>query len=156
MEAPTLTTPDVPPFATAVSQLQEFLGNPETLSPPVWVFREDVASVKWRIWVRTPLPERNPSRAEVAYEAARSRGLGVALQVLCLLDFEPCCYVCWPRDEMESQYMMLTGQLRLSIPWPLLAGNSVENSISWWYRKWQERRCKFPSYVDRIPKRDDK
>jgi len=48
MEAPTLTTPDVPPFATAVAQLQKFIGNEGVLRAPVWVFREDVVSVNWR------------------------------------------------------------------------------------------------------------
>jgi hypothetical protein len=152
MEAPTSTTPDIPPFATAVSQLQEFIGNQGVLRPPLWVFREDVASVKWRIWVRTPLPEQNPSRAKIVYEAARSRGLGVALEVLCLLDFEPCCFVWWPQNEVEASYAMISG-LKLSIPHPLLAANSVGNTIVWWYRRLQEKRCSFPSYVARVPKR---
>ena len=153
MEAPTSTTPYVPPFATAVSQLQNFFGNQGVLRPPVWVFREDVASVKWRIWVRTPLPEQNPSRAEIDYEAARSRGLGVALQVLCLSDLEPCCFVWWPQDEVDASYAMISG-LKLSIPHPLLAANSVGNSIMWRFCRWQEQRCNFPSYVARVPKRD--
>ncbi len=153
MEAPTSIKPDVSPFATAVVQLREFIGNEGILNPPVWVFREDVVSVKWRIWVRTPLPEQNQSRAEVLYETARARGLGVALQVLCLLDFEPCCYVWCPRDEMDAEYAMLSG-LKLSIPHPLLAADSVDNLPMWWYRGWQERRCSFPSYVNRVPKRE--
>jgi hypothetical protein len=109
--------------------------------------------VNWRIWVRTPSPEQNPYRAEIVYEAARSRGLGVALEVLCMLDFVPCCFVRWPQDEVDASYAMISG-LKLSIPHPLLAANSVGNSVVWWYRRWQEQRCSFPSYVARVPKRD--
>src|SRR4051812_23758494 len=104
MEAPTSSVPDVPPFARAAEQMREFIGNQWVLRQPVWVFREDVASVKWRIWVRTPLPVQNAARAEELYERARARGLGVVLEVLCLLDFEPCCYVWWPRDAEEASY----------------------------------------------------
>jgi hypothetical protein len=152
MEAPTSTLPDVPPFARAVEQLQEFLGNQGVLRPPVWVFREDVVSVKWRIWVRTPLPSQNTARAEALYEQARTRGLGVVLEVLCLLDLEPYCFVWWPRDAEEASYRMVAG-LKLKIPIPLLAAESVSNAFEWWYRKWRESRCCFPSYVESVTTR---
>ncbi len=153
MEAPTSSVPDVPPFATAVDQLQKFIGNHGVLHRPVWVFREDVASVKWRIWVRSPLPLQNSARSEALYEVARTRGLGVALEVLCLLEFEPCCFVWWPRDAEEASYAMLSG-LKLSIPHPLLAADPVGNAVVWWYRRWREGRCSFPSYVARVPNRE--
>lgn len=153
MQSPTSSLPDVPPFARAAEQLQEFMGNQGVLHRPIWVFREDVASVKWRLWVRTPLPMQNTSRAEALYEQARTRGLGVVLEVLCLLEFEPCCYVWGPSDAEEASYAMLSG-LKLKIPHPLLAADPVSNSAVWWYRKWRESRCSFPSYVARVPSRN--
>jgi hypothetical protein len=152
MKAPTSSLPDVPEFPRAVAQLQEFLGNEGSLHAPLWVFREDVASVRWRIWVRTPLPPANVDRAREFYEQARARGLGVVLGVLCLLQLEPCCYVCWPQDAQEAEYAMLSG-LKLTIPHPLLAADAVGNGLSWWFRKWRESRCTFPSYVGRVPRR---
>lgn len=152
IEAPTSCVPEVPPFARAAEMLQEFIGNQGIVRQPVWVFREDVASVKWRIWVRTPLPDQNTTRAEEFYEQARTRGLGVVLEVLCLLDLEPCCYVLWPRDAEEASNAMLSG-LKLKIPHPLLAADSAKAAVVWWYRRWRESRCSFTGYAARVPSR---
>ncbi len=100
---------DCPGFDDAVQRLQTFLsanGHPGNVQ---WVFREDLTSSRCRIWVRLPLAADNAEWARRCYEAGLKKGLGIKLEMLCVIGDTSFCYVWFPTDECEADQLMIIG-----------------------------------------------
>ena len=68
---------EVPAFPGALRQCQDFLTGQKFSPDLLWVFREDVAWRKRRIFIKEPLPPENERLAESLYESGRQRDLGI-------------------------------------------------------------------------------
>lgn len=143
---------EMPVFGEAVQQFGGFLVS-QGLSPDLlWVFREDVCRRKRRLFIKVPVSEENFGDVERLYHLGVSRGLGVRLDVLCLLGSSPCCYVWVPSDEEAASYAMLSG-LKLSVPTEPVIARAVRNRVLWRAYKWLERSETFTGIVEQVPRR---
>ena len=141
----------MPVFGEAVRQFGGFLESQGLSSDLLWVFREDVCRRRQHLFVKVPVPKENFGDVERLYNLGVSRGLGVRLDVLCLLDSRPCCYVWLPSDEEDAAYAMLSG-LKLSVPTEPVIAQAVRNGLLWRAYKWLERSEVFAGIVERIPR----
>lgn len=144
---------EMPVFGEAVRRFGGFLVS-RGLSPDLlWVFREDVYLRHQRLLVKVPLPERNIGDVKRLYALGVNRGLGVRLDVLCLLGVRPCCYVWLPSDEEDASYAMLSG-LKLSVPTEPAVAHAVRSRLLWHTYKWLERGEGFKGVVEQVPRRE--
>lgn len=125
----------MPTFANAVEQYREFLVSQQISSQLLWVFREDVTSHKRRVFVKESLPPENEQIVARLYKIGCQRGLGVQLDVFCLLHSRPCCYILLPKDEFEAECKMIGG-LKLSVPTELIQARSVTSNFLWNFKVW--------------------
>ena len=142
----------MPVFGEAVEQFGGFLAS-QGLSPDLlWVFREDVCWRKQRLFVKVPVSEENAGNVERLYNLGVNHGLGVRLDVLCLLGSRPCCYVWLPSDEEDASYAMLSG-LKLSAPTEPVIAQAVRSGLLWRAYKWLEGGEAFKGIVEQVPQR---
>jgi hypothetical protein len=143
---------EMPSFGEAVQQFGGFLASQGQSSDLLWVFREDVCRRKQQLFVKVPVPEEDSGDVERLYNLGISRGLGVRLDVLCLLGSRPCCYVWLPSDEEGASYAMLSG-FKLSVPTEPVIARAVRNRLLWRAYKWLERSEAFTGIVEQVPRR---
>ena len=143
---------EFPHFYEAARQFGDFLESQTLSSELLWIFREDVCWRKRQLFIKIPLPEENKQRAESLYNLGVTRGLGVRMEALCLLDSHPCCYIWLPSDEIDASYAMLSG-LKMSVPTKPLKSHPVKSELLWRIYKWQESKEKFKGIVEEIPLR---
>ena len=149
------TETEVPAFPDAMRQCRDFLTGQNLPSDLLWVFREDVAWRKRRIFVRQPLPAENERLVESLYESGRRRDLGIRLEVLCLLGSRPCCYVWLPKDQTDAEYaLLLMSKFIISVPTDLRNAESVKNPLVWQWHKMVEGGAGWESIVERLPRRN--
>jgi hypothetical protein len=124
-----------PEFIQAVEQLQRFLEAQCGLADIAWVFRDDFYwCTDRRPIVRWPLPKTNEVLAQRYFEVGRRLGRGVGLVAVCRHAARALCYVCFPRNDAEAQYSLITG-LKLSILEPFPAAHVEVRSLSWLVRR---------------------
>lgn len=146
---------EVPAFPDAIRQCQDFLTGQSLASDLLWVFREDVAWRKRRIFVKEPLPAENERLVESLYESGRRRGLGIRLEVLCLLDSRPCCYMWLPQGRTEAEYaLLLMSRFVISVPTDLRAAESIRNPLTWRWHKLIGGGAGWESVAERLPRRN--
>ena len=88
--------------------------------------------VNGRILIKVPIPSQNIARAAVCYELGWDRNLGVALDVLCLLNGRPCGYIVLPANSRDAELKMMSNSLmKLSVPSDLREAVPVKNSLRW-------------------------
>lgn len=148
-----------PSFEEALEHLEHFLKSQGHRGELQWVFREDVV-VSRRGWiaVRTPVPAGNAEVARQHYEAARRRGLGVKLEVLCRLGWfrsSLACFVWAPRDELDAEYALMPRGLKLSIARPLRRGKTVKDHTLSKLQQVLARRSLVSPRTDSLPRRDE-
>ena len=141
-------------FDEAQSEFKDFLARAGQSSDLLWLFREDVIFLFARVFVRMPVPAENEARMAACYELGKKRGFGLNLHGFCLLDSRVCCYVALPKDELESQYMMMNPNLlkytfRIELP----QAEGVRNPVFWKFRSWQSKRARSPHFDDHMPSR---
>jgi hypothetical protein len=125
----------VPPFTDALATWLAFLERAGAPTQLLWIDREHVTSQRRRIWLRRGDPSAAARRAAARYEAARARGLGVSLRVVCQVGAACACYVWAPKDETEASYALQPRSLKCQVPVPLLAAEEVRSSIYWHLRR---------------------
>ena len=146
----TESNPQMPVFGEAVKKFQKFLVSQHVSSELLWIFREDVISRKRRVLIKEPLPSENTRLVESLYERGCQRGLGVQLDMFCLLGSRPCCYVWLPEDEIDAQYMMVGG-LKLSVPKDWLHARWVKSNLVWRVHVWLDEQSGWNKAEDRLP-----
>jgi hypothetical protein len=141
-------------FEEAQAQFKEWLASNGPSSDLIWLFREDVLFLFDRVFVRTPIPDENESRMAACYQLGQARGFGLNLHGFSLLDSRLCCYVALPKDDLESQYMMMDPEV-VKYSWrsdPPQAC-AVRNPLLWQVRSWQSNRARFEHFDRHIPSR---
>ena len=140
------------PFEKAQDTLKNFLHQQEISNDLIWLFREDVISDRGEYFVKVPIPTENQMFAQECYELGRSRGFGVALHALCLLEAQVCCYIRLPENELDAQYKLISDiYVKYSVTTPIESGRAVRNPIVWRTKKWNSRIKKHSSFIDDIP-----
>jgi hypothetical protein len=126
----------IPPFESAVADLQRFLIQHALPNTHTWIFREDIVRT-FELAVRVPVPDANRELAEGLYETARQRGLGVALVVACRVGGDVAVYVGAPHDEDEAQRLLFSpDNLKISVPARLPTAREVHGSVRWTMHRW--------------------
>ena len=139
-------------FYEAQSEFKNFLAREGRSSNLLWLFREDVVFLFARVFVRMPVAAENEARMAACYELGIKRGFGLNLHGFCLLDSRLCCYVALPKDDLESQYMMMDpNAVKYSCRTELPRAESVRNPVLWKFRSWQSKRARSPHFDDHIP-----
>lgn len=146
------TEHEMPAFGEAAGQFGGFLASRGLAADLLWVFREDVCWRRQRVLVKAPVPEENTCDVERFYNLGVSRGLGVRLDVLCLLGPRPCCYVWLPADEEDASYALLSG-LKFSVPTRPAVAQAVRSGLLWRAYKWLERSEASAGIVAQVPRR---
>jgi hypothetical protein len=117
-------------FQEAVESFKKFLSDQGSSNDLVWISREDVQVNGRRILIRWPLAPNNSTLAEQTYERGRDKSLGLKLEVFCWSGKHPCCYVLVPRDEYDSESLMLT-ELGFSIPVEQNKAIRIRTRVAW-------------------------
>jgi len=139
-------------FDEALISFKEFLSGQGLATDLVWVFREDVIFQRERIFIKSPVPAENESRARACYELGQKRDFGINLQAFCLLESHPCCYILLPEDDLDAQYLLMSNiSLKLSVWTNLRNAESISNPMKWLALKLMNRRSQFSSPDDHIP-----
>jgi hypothetical protein len=144
----------VPDFDTAVEDFRGFLSKEGIGTDIVWVFREDAIARKRRIWIKVPLPAENEGLARRCYFIGKERGLGLRIELKCLLDSTPCCFIWVPEDQLAAEYAMLSG-LKLSIPTEPIHARAVRSSLRWKLTQCFARKSNKQWIIDELPTRAD-
>ena len=139
-------------FDEALESFKDFLSGQGISADLVWIFREDVIFQTERIFIKTPIPAENESRARACYELGQKRDFGINLQAFCLLESRPCCYILLPEDDLDAQYLLMSNiSLKLSVWKNLRKAESISNPVKWMALKLMNRRPQFSSPDDHIP-----
>jgi hypothetical protein len=140
------------PFDEALDSFREFLSGQGLSTDLVWVFREDVIFQRERIFIKTPVPAENESRARACYELGQKRDFGINLKAFCLLESRPCCYILLPEDDLDAQYLLMSNiSLKLSVWTNLRKAESISNPVKWLALKLMNRKSQSSSPDDHIP-----
>ncbi len=129
---------DCPSFDEAVQKLRTFLAANSHPDNVQWVFKEDLTSRKCGMWVRLPLASDNQEWARRCYEVGLKKGLGIKLEMLCVIGDTSFCYVWFPSDECEAEQLMLKG-LKLSAPTEAPDARSGRPGLVWRLRAMYNR-----------------
>ena len=124
---------ETPPFDSAIERLQRFLSEQGWPTRIVWRLESDVVRVPHAdIVVRRRTSPDATRIARAHYEAGRSQGVGVALEVSCEVDGAACTSIFWTADPTEAEYRMMPERgLKLSVATPHRPGRSV-SVLRWW------------------------
>ena len=143
---------EVPNFQSAINQLIEFLNSQGFSSEPLWIFREDVAWRNDAIFVKVPLRTKDGKTVESIYNIGVERNLGLRLEVLCLLNSHPCCYVWLPSDEIAAEENgLLMSRFIVSIPNPLKVAESTGSALIFKWYKLLEGKIYQCGQINRVP-----
>ena len=139
-------------FDEALDSFREFLSGQGLSTDLAWVFLEDVIFQDERIFIKTPIPSENETRAQACYELGQRRDFGINLQAFCLLESRPCCYILLPEDDLDAQYHLMSNiALKLSVWTNLRKAKSISNPIKWLALKLINRKSQFSSFDDHMP-----
>lgn len=139
-------------FDQAIENYTRILAEHDLSPTLLWVFREDVTVHKRRIYVRWPLPAQNADLAKELYERGRDQGLGLRLDVFCLVDHRPCCYVYVPEDEVDASYAMLSA-LNMSVPTTPIHAKKVRSPWIWKSLLWLHSKTNLTGFKEELPQR---
>jgi hypothetical protein len=138
-------------FDEAVDSFKNFLSGQGLSTDLAWVFREDVIFQRERIFIKTPIPAENETRARACYELGQKRDFGINLQAFCLLESRPCCYILLPEDDLDAQYLLMGNiLLKLSVWTNLRKAESISNPVKWQALKLMNRKSRVSGPDDHI------
>jgi len=139
-------------FQEAQSHFKKWLATDGPSSDLLWLFREDVIFLYDRVFIRMPIPAENETRMARCFELGQERGFGLNLHGFCLLDSQLCCYVALPKDDLESQYMLM-GPDAVKYSWrnEIPLAEAIRNPMLWKIRSWQSNRARFSHFDSHLP-----
>lgn len=145
-----------PSFETMINSLNNFLAEENCSKNLVWIFREDVICYKKTVFIKYPICYKNSELAKEYYNFGKKNGLGIQLEVFCLLKNCPCCFVWVPKNQLDADYSMLSG-VKMKIPITLLQAKTVTSNIFWklltWWITIAVAKNKNISFANEIPSR---
>ena len=142
----------MPTLQEAIKQFREFLAKEGHSKKPLWICREDITWHNFKFFIKQPLPEGNALLVEKLYELGCEAGLGVSLDVFCLLDSHPCCYIWEPENKREAELAMVAG-LKLTVPLNPILAKGVKKWLFWRRHRWLGKRAGAERWLERLPQR---
>lgn len=124
-------------FEAAVKDFRAFIvgnGLPDRIA---WVFREDVTTQGRQVAVRWPLSPGNETAVRRRYGDGIRRGLGLRLEVFCLLGEVSCCAIWVPEDDLAAEYAMLYG-LKFLVPTDPVVARPIRDGPLWRLKCWRD------------------
>jgi hypothetical protein len=124
-------------FAEAVEEFKKFLAKNNQPTEILWVFLEDTFAgntthFEKHLRLKLPLPEENEKLAEKLYGIGQQRKLGVCLSAFALCEGKVCCAVLVPKDETESEYMLMSPEhVKLSYAMDMPLAEAVTSTFRW-------------------------
>jgi hypothetical protein len=124
-------------FAEAVKEFKDFLAKNNQPTEILWVFLEDtlypnVKSTEKHFRLKLPLPEENEKRAEKLYRIGQQRNLGICLSAFALCEGKVCCAVFIPKDELDSEYMLMSPEyLKFTCVINMPVAEAVTSAFRW-------------------------
>lgn len=146
------TTPEMPGFQEAIKLFREFLTKEGHSKKILWLCREDIAWHDFKFYIKEPLSDENERLVEKLYEGGCERGLGVWLDVFCLLKSYPCCYIWLPKDERDAELAMVTG-LKMTVPIKPVLAKPVKNCLIWRRHRRLGERAGEERWLEQLPQR---
>ena len=139
-------------FDEALDSFKDFLSGQGLSTDVACVFREDVIFQREGIFIKTPIPAENESRARACYELGQKRAFGINLHAFCLLESRPCCYMILPEDDLDAQYLLMSNtSLKMSVWTNLREAESISSPGKWLVLKLINQKLRFSSPDDHIP-----
>ncbi len=136
-------------FDTVLVEFRAFIAREGFPTDIVWIFREDVTSRKRRVAIRWPVPTENERVARERYSIGVRGGMGLRMEVFCLLVQKSCCTIWVPRDEIDASFAMLFG-LKFSVPTLPIVARLAQRGCLWKAICWWDRRSKMDWVADRL------
>jgi hypothetical protein len=142
----------IPAFNLAIDSLERFLKEQGQPQKALWIFREDITWHDGKFFIKLPLPAENQSLVTQLYAYGCSQGLGVLINMLCVVDSQPCCHIWLPKNEREAELALLAG-LKFSSPSNPPIAQAIFSSALWRFHVWQGRHSDADKWLDQVPKR---
>ena len=118
------------------------------------IFREDVIADGLNISIRAAIPADNREAAERCFGLGKQRNLGIAIQTICTLNGDPCCYIELPVDDTDAMYRLIGNRyVKYSFSVSLRDARTIQNPILWWFKRLFEPKRGNPYWIDDIPSR---
>ena len=127
---------ELPTFENALRKFKDFLFRENKPGDILWVFREDVTTYKRRMWVKFPFPQDRSTLARQLYKIGVKRGFGINMNMVGQLENYSFCYIWLPVDEIEMEYAMMNGNLKLTAFQDELDVIIVKSKLKWRCLKW--------------------
>jgi len=143
----------VPAFDHAIDSFELFLTEQGQSGNVLWIFRENITWHGGKFFVKFPLSEENRSLVAQLYKRGCERGLGVLIDMFCLVSSQPCCYIWLPQNERDAELALLAG-LKLSAPSKPQVAQPVFSDALWRFHTWLGRRSGAERWLDRLPRRN--
>lgn len=129
---------DLPGFDDAIASFARFVEAEGHGRELTWVFREDVTSMRRRLWIRVPVPTANRNLARELYETARVSGVGSSLVVLGDSGHTSACYV-EVHGGLAAFPAAGTVGLCLSVPTDQRSVRLIRSALYWRARRWRNQ-----------------
>ena len=99
-------------FDEATEFFTNFLAQNGLTQPILWVFTEDVYSLKTdkytkEFWLKLPLPADNEEFARRHFEFGKEQGFGICLTAFASCSQGLCCSFIVPTDDLDAQYLLM-------------------------------------------------
>jgi hypothetical protein len=86
------------------------------------------------------------------YEGGCEQGLGVLIDMFCLVTSQPCCYIWVPKNEREAELALLAG-LKFSAPSNPQVAEPVFNDANWRFHASLGQSSGADKWLDHLPTR---
>lgn len=121
---------DIPAqFDEAVGKFKAFLLDQNHTGHILWVFAEDLTSLRTDTWVRWPVAEENLSKVRHSYNLLKT-GSGLRFDARCRVGEIICCTISGPKLEDAETGRFISG-LTLSVATPLREAQPVPSLLEW-------------------------
>lgn len=144
-------------FLKARAGFQDFLANNALPTKLVWIFREDVFTLKSKkfstdFWLKSPPIRQNEVIAERIYEVGQKRSLGICLSAFATYESTVCCCIILPKTEEDSEFLFMSpGELKFSFVSEMPKAKVTKSFLKWQSFKFLPLRYKQGCYVEYLP-----
>jgi hypothetical protein len=130
-------------FEDAVIHFKDFLLRNNFSGEIIWITPKDVLlSGDGRIYIKSPVHQRNESYVRNLFQAAVAYGRGILLAALCEMDQKTLCYAWVPASASEAEQRLVPGGLKMSVPSDRrVRAFPVANRLIWLYLSFRYRRA---------------
>ena len=144
-------------FSQAKIEFQKFLSENDLPNDILWIFREDVFSLKSKnfltdFWLKIPSKVENEKIVEKIYTMGQQRNLGICLSAFALFNDKICCCIILPKDKEDSEYLFLSPEfLKFSFVKDMPTPQLINSYLQWRIFKILTFRYKQGCSIDYLP-----